>query len=168
MAIQLDPRSLEIYDCPPEWPTIPRELIERLIPAPPVPIRDPFGRLHYFQPIPMYTPEQKAQIDAIAASRWFLIKLHESAVCGRCDGKHGYVTLGCVERPWNGITDITQAIIGRPWESFGLSRRERREVKPGESIQVNWNAVRLGDIVPITSTKARVLREKIRMKRYVI
>lgn len=168
MSILLDPQTLVIRDCPPEWPNVPQDLLDKLIPQRPKPIRDPFGKLHYFVDVPMYTPAQKAQIDAIASSRWFLIKLDEQARCGICNQNHGYVTLGCVEKPFNGITDITQAILGRPWETFGLTPQQRREMKPGESIAVHWNPVRLGDIVPITSTKARILRERIRMKRYVI
>lgn len=168
MTVLLDPRSLEILDCPPEWPTVPRQLIEQLIPQPPRPVRDPFGKIHYFRPIPMYTAAQRDMLNKIAASRWFLIKLDEQARCGNCGGKHGYVTLGCIERPWNGITDMTYAILGKPWLTFGLSRQERKEIAPGTGVNVPWQSVRLGDIVPITGERARALRERIRMKRYII
>lgn len=164
MPALLDPRSLVIYDCPREWPTVPEELIVKLCPQPQNIVRDQFGKVHYFRTPPMLSPEQKILMDKIAASRYFLIKLHEDCICGKCGGKHGYVTVGCVEAPFNGLTDITTQIVGKPWETFGLSKQERKEIDPGTSLRVPWHTVQIGDIVPITEAQARIRYERIRMK----
>ena len=164
MSIILDPQSLILYETPPEWPTVPRELIEKLIPVETYKTVDQWNRVHTFRTPPMHTPEQKAMLERIALSRHFLVKLHETARCGRCGGKHGYVTSGCIELPFNGLTDITRAIVGKPWQDFGLSKVERREIDPGTSVKVPWHTVTIGDIVPITEIKARALKQQIRMK----
>lgn len=164
MPYELDPQSLILYETPPEWPTVPRELIEKLIPVQTYSVIDQWGKSHTFRTPPMHTPEQKAMLDRIAASRHFLIRLDDAARCLRCNRNHGYVTAGCVELPFNGLTDITRAIVGKPWEDFGLTKAERREIDPGTSIKVPWHTVTIGDIVPITEIKARALKERIRMK----
>src|SRR5688572_13153808 len=102
MPALLDPQSLIIYDCPQEWPTIPEELILKLCPQPQNIVIDQFGKKHYFRTPPMLSVEQKAMLQRIAASRHFLIKLLDNARCGRCGGKHGYVTVGCIEAPFHG------------------------------------------------------------------
>lgn len=154
MSITIDPRSLVIRESPPEWPAIPGELVERLAPTPPQPIRDQFGKWHYFSQFPMFTPEQKAQLDRIAAGRWFLIRANDRVRCTLCGGKHPYFTRGCVEKPYNGLTEITTALL----TVRSASGRVR---------ETEYSAVKLGDIEPIAEIKARRLREAIIMRGYI-
>lgn len=153
MSITIDPADLVIRNSPAEWPAISEELINRLTVGYPQPIRDQFGNWHHFPQIPMLTPAQKEQIDAIAAARWFLIRIRNDAAikaCHRCGRHHRYFTVACIELPFNGVTDLTQALCTKE--------------HGGDTI---YDAVAIGDIEPIPESRARRYREQIIMRGFV-
>jgi hypothetical protein len=91
-----------------------------------------------------------AAFNALLAGRWFLIRNDATAGyrprCGRCNRVHAFLTLGCVERPFNGLTEIVGML-----RDFRVAGRDR--VMEG---------FRFGALVPITATEARRLAGQIR------
>ena len=59
------------------------------------------------------TPEQRRMINQILEARWFLVRnggVTPRARCGRCKRYHPYITLGCVEKPHNGLGEVVGLI----------------------------------------------------------
>jgi hypothetical protein len=59
--------------------------------------------------LPWWMPSPEAQLERerILASRYFLVKIAGNGDvwrCKRCHAKHRYLTLGCVEQPFSGLT----------------------------------------------------------------
>lgn len=55
----------------------------------------------------MVTEAQALEQRRILAGRWFLVKIAGNGEvwrCKRCQGKHRYLTLMCVEQPFSGLT----------------------------------------------------------------
>lgn len=80
-------------DLPPQWAKLPDELLAHLRPVNGV-----------------YSPAQRAALNRIAAGRFFLIRnepIHGAGrtPCGRCGRRHKYVTIRCVECPFNGLRE---------------------------------------------------------------
>lgn len=154
MATQLDPGALILPNQPREWETIPPELLAALTPQVIDRVTDQWGKVHYFHPVRCFTPEQTRQIDAIARGRWFLLRNIWRQQCynrktGRgCRQIHDYFTFGCVERPFNGLTEI-----------IGLLRQRSGH-------EVTFSGMALGDIEPITAEKARALMDAMAAKGY--
>lgn len=154
----LDVSRLVLPDVPPEWDVLPRELLAAIKPQTISQVTDQFGKVHYFRPITCFTPEQTRQIDAILAGRWFLLRNIWSWKCyNRKTGKgckqvHRYFTWGCVERPFNGLTEIV-----------GLMKKEREHARARD---LEFSGLALGDIVPITPHKAQELIDRMTMRGY--
>lgn len=92
----------------------------------------------------------------VLANRWFLIR-NDSVPgyypdCEVCHGVHRYLTAGCVEKPFNGHTEI-----------IGMIQQER--VEGADRVHRGF---RLGALVPISRAKAAVLRERIRGRGYPV
>lgn len=86
----IDPMAPILADIPPEWDTLPPELIARLAP----------------NGVVGTSPDHRALINRIAAGRWFLVKNELRTPCTRCRGKHDYITLACTEAPFSGLRSI--------------------------------------------------------------
>ena len=123
----LDPFDV-IGDVPPEWRAVAAELIARL--------GDPTR--------PWLTPAERRALDAVIALRPYLVTNAHRARCRRCGAVHPYLTLGCIERPFTGWTEV-----------FALVRDQHI-------------ALRLGDLVPIDRETARRLIERIRARGFAI
>jgi len=130
-AATLDIRKLHLPTGPSEWEAVDPEVL---------------ASLH--APTGILTPEQWQTIQGIWGKRWFLVRADtgKCSRCRRCGAFHRYITLGCIPRPWNGITEI----FGVLEKSFGRD--------------TVWETVRFGDIVPITRADALKLYEQIRAK----
>jgi hypothetical protein len=130
-AATLDVRKLVLPSGPSEWETVDAEVLAGLKP-------DARGLL---------TPDQWRTMQSIWGRRWFLLRADTGLCsrCTRCHVFHRYVTLGCLPRPWNGITEL-----------FGVL-----EAEYGEGYT---QVIRFGDIVPITRADAFRLYEQIRGK----
>ncbi len=66
------------------------------------------------------TQEQIKERDRLLASQYFLVKMAgegEVPRCRGCGGKHRYLTLGCIEQPFSGLTHGVYAY----WYSMGAS-----------------------------------------------
>lgn len=134
-AATLDVRKLVIPGAPSEWETVDAEVLAGLKP-------DARGLL---------TLDQWRAIRRIWGRRWFLLRADTGLCsrCTRCSQRHTYVTLGCLPRPWNGITEL-----------FGVL-----EAQYGEGYT---QVLRFGDIVPITRGDAFRLYEQIRAKGFTL
>lgn len=155
----LSPHRLILPDAPQEWPELP-ELLRRAMGAgggtiwhhPDCQARWDGAKLRHtcVADCPVRLMHQ------VLAGRWFLIR-NDSVpgyypTCGVCDGVHRYLTAGCIEKPFNGHTDI-----------IGLIQRDR--VESGDRVRRGF---RLGALVPISRAKAVVLRERIRARNYPV
>jgi hypothetical protein len=129
----LDLMAATMPDLPPQWETVEPDVLATLRPE---------GGI--------YTPQQHAALKRIAGRRWFLIRANTGLAsrCRECQQVHTYLTLGCVELPFNGLTEV-----------IGLFDRYQ-----GRDRVID--AVALGDIVPITRDEARTLYGRIRARGY--
>ena len=153
MATPLDPTSIVLDDVPSEWGTVPSEILERLLPVTARIVYGPNGEQKLYDMRGMITPEQKCLIDRIAAGRWFLLRNDGPTgrlKCGRCGQRHTYFTLACVERPFHGLQEIV-----------GLMRQVK-----GRDLE--FSAVRLGTIEPITRSRAQRLLGQIRQRGEIV
>jgi hypothetical protein len=123
----LDPFDV-IGAVPPEWRSVAAELVARL--------GDPTR--------PWLTPAERRALDAVIGLRPYLVTNAHRARCRRCGSVHAYLTLGCIERPFTGWTEV-----------FALVREQNV-------------ALRLGDLVPIDRATARALIERIRARGFAI
>lgn len=136
-AATIDIRKMVLPTGPSEWETIEPEVLAGL----------------KVGPTGLLTPDQWRTMQGIWGRRWFLLRADTGLVsrCRRpgCGRMHRYVTLGCIPRPWNGITEL-----------FGVLEAE---------YGAGYNQiVRFGDIVPITREDARKLYGQIRAKGLVL
>lgn len=156
MTATLDVQRLTLADNPPQWPALPQPLRDALaagggtlwhrrdcVPV----MRGPLDiRYRCASQCPVRLMHE------VLARRWFLIV--NDAVpgyrpeCGNCGAKHPYLTLKCVERPFNGLTEVIAKI------------RQPRIVGDDRITE----GFRLGALVPIRAIEAHVLKEKIRAK----
>lgn len=135
--------TLKLVDSryPPEWETIPSELLERLAP----------------QGEKFITTRQRAALNRIAAGRNFLIRNVWDVRCDKCNRIHTYLTLACVEAPFNGLRQFYEWIDSQddPNRIYdGL--REFSVRNPG-----------LDSIVPISQSDADTYNQRIRDRREV-
>jgi CelD/BcsL family acetyltransferase involved in cellulose biosynthesis len=156
----LDVQVPILAENPPGWPEVPARLRRALaagdgmlwhLPGCAARMEGPFIRRGACAPgCPV------ADFNALLAGRWFLIRNDASAGyrprCGRCNQVHDFLTLGCVERPFNGLTEIVAML-----RDFRAEGRDR--VMEG---------VRYGALVPITAAEAQRLAGRIRAKGEVL
>ncbi len=130
MLTTADFLSPVLDNMPSEWETIEAELIAQLAPV------------HA-----TYTPWQHAQLEAIAKSRWYLLRndgpVAAPAKCRNCGRVHEYYTSACMERPFHGLQDLTAAV----------------ERVVGASIAID--TIPLGTIEPISAGEAAQLMKRI-------
>lgn len=80
------------------------------------------------------TPDEMAERDALLAGRFFLVRqgsLGELFRCSRCQMKHTYLSLMCVERPFSGVAEGLWAYYqtaGTPQARARLTQAERRRL----------------------------------------
>lgn len=150
-GVFIDPSDLWLPNPPPEWDTIPLEILERLAPKAMRVVRDPRTNM----PTPIFstgllTPEQKAEMDRLAEGRWFLLRnngpVESRLVCGRCKRRHEFFTLACIERPFHGLEELVL---------LQQQTTDREET---------FDMIRLGTIEPITRVRALRLADAIRAK----
>lgn len=98
------------------------------------------------------TKFQKEVMDRIVANQWFLVKNELRAPIKGGTYVHPYLTLGGVEVPFNGISNLMLFL-----NSYDEYTRERL-----------ISAMRPGTIEPITKEKAKALVSKIQSKGYLI
>lgn len=156
MSVELDVQSLILPDTPPEWPDLPPVLVAAL--------RDGSGILIHdrrCRPIwqdgfviahrcvgdcPVWQSRQ------VLAGRWFLVV--NDAVpgykprCTNCGQRHTYMTYRCVEKPYNGLTELV-ALLTEP------------RVEGNDRITEGFH---FGKLVPITAAKAAELHARIRAR----
>lgn len=155
-------------------------------------LRWPDGRPIIIPPF-IQSPEQVAERDAILRGEFFLVRqgtLGELFKCTRCNRKHVYLSLMCIERPFSGVTGGLWAFFkafGDPQTVARMQPAERRrmaqlrqlidddQVIPdlstshpqlARSIHVGERdaqigAVALGVLEPIPPTLARRLQSRI-------
>jgi hypothetical protein len=132
----IDPRALILADTPPEWQALEAEAIALLRPA-----------------LGLLTPAQAAQLARVQRSRWFLLrnrgKEGYAFRCGRCGAVHEYFTLHCIERPFNGLTQVVGVLTQR--------------LGPKDT---DFFSVALGAIEPIERDRARQTYERLRLLGY--
>lgn len=130
----LDPYALA-GDLPSEWAQIPPEILARLAPA---------GAIA--------TPAQRAELNRIAAGRWFLVRNELGLRCGHCrqgilpGAVHPYISIACVEAPFHGLREIVLFMQETAGADMLLS------------------AMRPGTLVPITRRQAEKLNARIRAR----
>lgn len=150
----IDPTAIRLADLPPEWEAIPDLILAQLAPQAVRRVQNPDGTSYLVDMTGTITPEQRAIIERVARSRWFVMRNDgpalDRAVCTRCGRKHPYLTLGCVERPFHGLQEIVGMI-----ETYAAE---------GKAVERVLTSIRLGAIVPITRKQARQLADKIRAK----
>jgi hypothetical protein len=99
---------------PAEWAAIPHQILEALIPLQTQSLAVPGGEVRIVNFRGILTNAQKRMVDEILASRWFLIKnggVLPPARCTRCGStSHPYLTLGCIEKPYNGLGEIVALV----------------------------------------------------------
>ncbi|MDQ3540415.1 MAG: hypothetical protein M3440_06975 [Chloroflexota bacterium] len=130
---------LKVFDSQfaPEWSAIPGELMEMLAPS---------GTAYL-------TTRQRAALNRIAAGRWFLVRNSCGARCEGCNRIHAYMTIRCVEGPFNGLRQVYEWI--KPQDNWD------RDV----SVQSGDYAVRGADmdmIVAISQADAATYNQRIR------
>ncbi len=86
------------YD--PTWASIPSEIMAMLAPS---------GTAYL-------TTRQRAGLNRLAASRHFLVKNTWNARCEHCNARHQYMTIRCVEGPFNGLRQVYEWI--KPQEDW--------------------------------------------------
>lgn len=70
-------------------------------------IRASDGQVWTLPPFIM-SPDEAAERDRLLMGRFFLVRqgsLGEIFRCTRCNGKHGFLTLACIERPFSGVAE---------------------------------------------------------------
>lgn len=142
MSEHFDPRVLHPTQVPPEWDDVDRDLWERIKP-------DKYG---------LRTHEQKKIIDRIRAARWLLLRNDHRARCGRCNQIHEYITMGCIERPFNGLEEIHHFEKQQAREQ-GLIRGENQIIHA-----TTVRALHVGTPEPINRKTAQRLLLRIRAK----
>jgi hypothetical protein len=150
-------QRLTLADNPPQWPALPEPVQRALVAG--------GGTVWHHRDCVAVWRGPKLTHDCVRdcpvrlmhevlAKRWFLIRndniFGHYPDCERCNGVHTYVTAGCIERPFNGKTEI-----------MGLLEQDRAGGFDGVV-----RGFRLGNLVPIKAIEAFVLREKIRAKGY--
>lgn len=160
-------------DLPQEWGVVPTEILQALIPLDVKTLHLPGGQQRIVNFKGMMTPEQKALVDSILAGRWFLVRnggVLPRSRCIRCHSyDHTYLTLGCIEKPYNGLGEIV-AMIQRETQR-GVARvvkivRGRRQHLDKPLMETTIDAVEIGAIEPITPQKAAELIDRINAKNY--
>jgi len=110
-------------------------------------------------------------INNILRGRWFLIRnggILSRSRCKRCGSwKHPYLTLGCIEKPYNGMGEIV-ALIEKQ-QQRGVARVVKRLKGYRQPIDkplydTTLDAVEIGAIEPITARKAKELIDRINAK----
>lgn len=135
----------------------------------------------------MATTEEAERLDALAQSRYFLVRIDgqgERWRCRGCNGRHTHFTLMCLERPFRGIDHGLYAY----WKNVGagdpqqLSARQTARVRQigamlgapptpnlstlhprtaqalgGDAADTDFGADLLGTLDPIPETKALLL-----------
>jgi hypothetical protein len=153
----LDVQRLVLADSPPGWPKLPEPLQ--------VGLQAGGGTLwHHRDCVPRWVGPQLLHdcvptcpvrlMHEVLANRWFLV-INDAIPgyrpeCGVCNGHHRYLTAGCVEKPFNGETEVIALIT------------DHRASGP-DGVQRGF---RLGALVPIKRIEAFMLREKIRARGY--
>ena len=137
---QIDPRILTGENVPHEW-ALPPEISERF-----------WGRCWIF------TPAELKERDRIIASRWFLVQNERRERCKRCRSVHPYLTVFCIDRPFNGFSELLL-----------LEERinEQHDHEHGEVVHSEEKLIlasRPGSILPITERDAVKLAIRIRLK----
>lgn len=96
-------------------------------------IRASDGQL-WIVPSFVMSPEETAERDKLLAARYFLVRqgsLGEIFRCKRCNVRHAYMTLMCVERPFSGIAEGLWAYfqtVGTPEALARMTTAERRRL----------------------------------------
>lgn len=81
------------------------------------------------------SPAQAAERDRLLSQKWFLVRqgsLGEIFRCRECHGRHLYLTLRCVERPFSGVTEGLFAyyeVAGTPQAFARMTPAERRRIE---------------------------------------
>lgn len=159
MSAALNAQRLVLPDNPQVWPDLPEELVRGLAAG--------GGTIWHHRDCVGYWDGAKLRHTCVARcpvrllhevlhGRWFLIR-NDSVPgfypdCGVCGGVHRYLTAGCIEKPFNGHTEIIAKITQERVE--GANRLHR--------------GFRLGALVPISRAKAAALRERIRGRGYPV
>lgn len=138
------------------------------------------------------TEAERRERDRMLASTYFLVRTAgtgDTLACKRCAGKHRFLTLFCVERPWSGITnglygywkaagDAAQfmnpeqsARYARLTRMFGAVEPDLGQAHPrtARSLKldprdVDRGAVALGILEPITRAYASKLVDSINQR----
>ncbi len=166
-------------DLPQEWAQIDYRILEALLPLRTKTLYTGQDEIKIVNFQGIMTAEQRKMVDAILAGRWFLIKnggVLAPARCGRCKSyKHPYLTLGCVEKPYNGLGEIvalierqTQRGVARVVKSY-RGQGQRHAVRQGVDKPLydkELTAAEFGGIVPITPQEAAKYIDKINDKGY--
>lgn len=125
-------------------------------------IRHPNGQLWTVPPFIM-SPAEAAERDRLLAARYFLVKqgtLGEIFRCRRCNVRHGYMTLMCVERPFSGIAEGLWAYfqtVGTPEALKQMNRDERVRLNQVKALFAPPGAA-LPDIATLHPRFARGMR----------
>lgn len=160
MGATLDVQQLILADRPQEWRELPQALAEAL--------RAGGGTVWHHRDCTgvLRGPHDLVyrcvdgcpvkQMQSVLANRWFLIR-NDSVPgyyphCGLCGAVHRYLTRGCVEKPFNGLTEV-------------MAKIRQPRVDGADTITEGF---RLGALEPITAIKAWELKERIRAKGYNI
>lgn len=121
-------------DRPSVWPELPPDVAEKLRQG------------------GLWTPEERVALNLALLGYWFLIRnkpiFDGPKRCTRCNRKHDYVTVGCVELPFNGLREALT------W----LSTNELGLTEHGLLID---GYVRPGMLVPISAAEAAKRNEII-------
>ena len=131
-----DPLRVLLEDCPEEWDkTFDRDALSLVL------SKRPANGL--------WSPELKAELDAIVGKHWFIIKNELRARCNACrvgrlpGAIHPYLTMACTPIPFNGLT-----------EAIGIIERD-------EARDHIWEGMKFGSIVPITYDTAMRFANRI-------
>jgi hypothetical protein len=143
-----DIHSPHYHDRPPEWGSIPEEMLIRLAP----------------RGTSVLTPDQRIAFNTLARGQWFLVRNEANARCSECatgplgspnrlpGAVHDYITTNCAELPFHGLRSILLWIGSYP-----------TEIK-----EILWSLMRPGQgntpgtIVPIKKRDADKLNARIR------
>lgn len=151
---------------PSEWAAIPPEIMRLMIPITERRLTTPTGDVRVVNHEGVLTPQQKKALDEILKGRWFLIRnggVLDPARCGRCRRKHKYLTLGCIEKPYDGLGEIV-AFMERQRVIGTIRRRVGRQIVEEHKTETVLSAVEYGPIEPITPQQAAHLIDRINAK----
>jgi hypothetical protein len=155
---------------PAEWAAIPHQILEALIPLQTQSLAVPGGEVRIVNFRGILTNAQKRRVDEILASRWFLIKnggVLPPARCTRCGStSHPYLTLGCIEKPYNGLGEIVALVEQQTQRGVARIVKAGRQATEKPLYDTTLDAVEIGAIVPITPEKAKALIDRINAKGY--